>query len=304
MSIKKFLAGLAAFVTVTAAMAQPAWLGATIHVLQSTPPGGATEQANLALQSQLEAAGYRTESVRLGTCKATEEWLRNNPTKSAVFEYLLGNNALHLVDPTHPAACNIALDQRSVLTTNYKSQAVLCSMNTPEQSLARLRQPDAKWGAVENPAITKTIVEGMINDVSNSHRLVRYKGTPALLQALTGREIDFAALVGGGNVAVAAGATCFLVAADTDKAKKMGRTSILEVNPQAKSAGNSGHVSVFVGKNVDVSRIRPVAIKTVNEADAIQSFFRNGSDKVGMPAGQTEDQQWQIVDSYLKSFKK
>lgn len=289
--------------TLAAVFASAAMASEPVNIIISTPPGGLSEKINLMLQSNLEAAGYKTNLVRFDNCKSLENWVKQNPKKPAVFEWPLANQALSVTEPNNPAACAIPLNRDSLVTTTFQTQFQLCSMATPANAMARFRAGSGRMGVTATPGIHKTMAEQIVAELSPDTKIVMYKGNPALIQALASGEVAFAGQFSNAGAVVSAGAKCFLTLGDREKAKKIGSTSVEDIKPNSSVAG-MGYLSTVIGYNIDQGKIRPVVVKGINNDEDLKKHFAAGADPKGLVIGQTADQQWREVENYLNRFKK
>jgi hypothetical protein len=298
MQLCRFIVG-----TVTSLFACVAMASEPINIVTSTPPGGLSEKINLMLQSNLEAAGYRTNLVRFDNCKSLENWVKQNPKKPAVFEWPLVNQALSITEPNNPVACNIPLSRETIVSTIFQTQFQLCSMATPGNAMARWRAGTGRMGVTATPGIHKAMAEQIVADLSPDTKIVMYKGNPALIQALASGEVAFAGQFSNAGAVTSAGAKCFFTLGDREKAKKIGSTSVEDIKPNSAVAG-MGYLSTVVGFNVDLDKVRPVVVEAVKNDKDLKKHFAAGADPKGVIIGQTPDQQWRDVENYLNRFKK
>lgn len=299
MDLHKKILGLVFSVFAIAAHAQ----SEPINVIVSLPPGGLTDKINLAMKAGLEQAGYKTNLVRFDNCKGLEKWVRDNPGKPAVFEYLLGNTALKLMDPQNPAACDIPLSKESVLAINYQSQFQACSLRPVREAVDLWKTGKAKLGITASPAINGPVAEKIVADVNKNIQVIRYNGNPTLIQAMISREVDFVGQFSNASSVIAAGGTCFFTTAGIGKAAKNSQISLDDFRKNSPVAG-IGYMSVTVGLNVDSSKLRPVLVDVINKHPDLRGVFDNGADIKGVAAGQSSDQQFKTVESYLSFFRK
>jgi hypothetical protein len=298
MKFIKLLVGLAATSIVGLAQAQP-----TINVLITTAPGGLSEKVNLMVQNALEGAGYKTNLVRYDNCKGAETWLKDNPGKPAVFDYIFGNQALYVYDPTHPGACNLPLTANNTISITFRTQFQACSLLPRQEALDLWRSGRGKLGVTATPDIHTPLTDRIVGDSAPGTKAIRYKGNPALLQALTSREIDFVGQFSNASGAVAAGAQCFLTLGDRAKAAQIKSTSIDDIKPNS-AVKNLGYLTGVIGYNVDVAKLRPVIVNAIKTDPDLKKHVEAGADFSGVVVGQTADQQWQEVDAYVNKFKK
>jgi hypothetical protein len=298
MKIIKLLSGLATVLIVTVSQAQT-----PINVIVTTPPGGLAEKMNLMAQNALEGAGYKTNLIRYDNCKGAENWLKNNPGKPAVFDYLFVNQAMYVYDPDHPGGCNLPLIANNIISTVFRSQFQTCSILPREEALRLWKSGQGKLGITATPDLNGVMADRIVGDVTPNTRVIRYKGNPALLQAMTSREIDFVGVFSNAGSAVAAGAQCFFTLGDRTKASKFNLTSVDDVKPNSV-VKNLGYMSGIVGFNVDTAKLRPVIINAIKTDPELQKQVEAGLDFSGVVVGQTMDQQWQEIDAYIKKFKK
>jgi len=298
MKIIKLLSGLAAALIVTVAHAQ-----APINVIITTPPGGLSEKINLMIQTALEGAGYKTNLIRYDNCKGAEIWLKNNPDKPAVFEYLFANQAMYVHNPDHLGVCNLQLSANSTISTIYRSQFQACSLLPREEALGLWKSGRGKLGITATPDLNGVMAERIVADVASNTRVIRYKGNPALLQALTSREIDFVGQFSNVSAALAAGAQCFFTTGDRAKAAQLKSTSVDDVRPNS-AVKNLGYMAGIVGFNVDIAKLRPVIVDAIKTNLDLKKHVESGVDFSGVVAGQTPDQQWREIDAYINKFKK
>jgi hypothetical protein len=59
-----------------------------------------------------------------------------------------------------------------------------------------------------------------------------------------------------------------------------------------------------IGYNVDSERLRPIIVNVIKTNKDLAIMFANGSDQRGVVAGQTPEQQFREVDTWLNRFKK
>jgi hypothetical protein len=274
-----------------------------INIIVNLPAGGLTDRINLAIKDELEKNGYKTNVVRFDNCKGQENWLKNNTGKPAVFEYLLGNTALGMVDPGNPGACSVPLTEKTVLTINHQTQFQACSLRAAGDAADLWANGRGKLGITAAPDINSVMAEQIINDVNKNTQIVRYKGNPALLQALVSREVDFVGQFGPTFPVIQAGGTCFFTTADVAKASKNKQVSIDQYRKNSPVAG-IGYMSITVGLNVDTDKLRPIVTNVVKNSTLFKQHFATGADMKGVPAGTTPAQQFKQVEDYLKYFKK
>jgi hypothetical protein len=298
MKIIKLLSGLAAALIISVAQAQT-----PVNVIITTAPGGLSEKINLMVQTALDSAGYKTNLIRYDNCKGAETWLKNNPDKPAVFEYLVAHQAMYVHNPDHPGVCNLPLSANSTISTVYRSQFQACSLLPREEALALWKSGKGKLGITATPDFNGVMADRIVADVASSTRVIRYKGNPALLQAMSSREIDFVGVFSNSSSAVAAGAQCFLTTGDRAKAAQIKSTSIDDIKPNS-AIKNLGYLTVVVGFNVDMAKVRPVIVNAIKTDPELQKQIAAGADFSGVVVGQTVDQQWQEIDAYINKFKK
>lgn len=275
-----------------------------INVVVSLPPGGLNDKINLAMKSGLEQAGYKTNLVRFDNCKGLENWVRDNPSKPAVFEWILGNTALAMVEPDNPEACgSIPITKESVLAINYQSQFQACSLRPVREAVDLWKTGKAKLGITAGPAINGPIAEKIVADVNKNIQVIKYKGNPALIQAMVSREVDFVGVFSNASAITAAGGTCFFTTAGIGKAAKNNQISLDDFRKNSPVA-RIGYISVTVGLNLDSAKFRPVASDVIKTHPDFQKHFAGGADQIGVPAGDTVDQQFRKVENYLRYFKK
>lgn len=297
-AFKLFLTGLLMSVAVGTAVAQE-----SINIIMSLPPGGFSERANLAFKDELEKNGYKTNVVRFDNCKGLENWIKANPNKPAVFEYILGNQALAMIDPSHPGGCTVPLTEKTVLVTSFQTQFQACSLAPRADAMKLWREGKGKMGITASPDINGPLAEKIVADVNKNIQVVKYKGNPALVQALISKEVDFVGQFSNAAPIVQAGGNCFFTTAGIGKAARNNQISIDDFRKNSPMAG-IGYLSVAVGLNVDTDKIRPIIADAVNKNPAFAQHFANGADKRGVPAGTTPAQQFKLVEDYLNHFKK
>jgi hypothetical protein len=133
--------------------------------------------------------------------------------------------------------------------------------------------------------------------------VVKYKGNPALMQALISKEVDFVGQFSNAAPVVQAGGTCFFTTAGIGKAARNNQISIDDFRKNSAVAG-AGYMSVAVGLNVDTDKIRPIITNAIDKNSVFVQHFATGADKRGVPAGATPAQQFKLVEDYFKYFKK
>jgi hypothetical protein len=275
-----------------------------INVIVSLPPGGLTDKVNLAMKDGLEKAGYKTNLVRFDNCKGLENWMKDNPGKPAVFEWNLGNSALAVVDPQNPGACgSVPLTKDTVLAINFQSQFQACSLRPVRDAIDLWKTGKAKLGITAAPAINGPIAEKIVADVNKNIEVIKYKGNPALIQAMISREIDFVGQFSNASSVIAAGGTCFFTTAGVGKAAKNSQISLDDFRKNSPMSG-IGYMSVTVGLNVDPSKVRPVVTQVIKNNGDLSKVFAAGADIKGIATGQTPEQQFQTVESYISYFRK
>jgi hypothetical protein len=275
----------------------------TISIVHTLPPGGLHERTNNAVQAGLESAGIKVEKVRFDNCKALENYVKNNPTKPVVFDYLLTNQALHQIDPTHPSGCNLPMDAKSVLVITFKTQFQACSLGSAGNARDLWLSGKGKLGVTANPALNGPMAQRIVNDINPNIKVITYKANPALLQAMVSREIDFVGVFSNASSVIAAGGQCFFTTANQEKADKFQQISIDAVKKNS-TMSDIGYLSVIIGYNVDVNRIRPIIVETIKTNKDLSTVFANGGDQIGIVKGQTPEQQFREVESWLSRFRK
>jgi len=298
MKIIKLLLGLAAALIITVTHAQT-----PINVVTMTPPGGLSEKINLMIQTSLEGAGYKTNLIRYDNCKGAENWLKDNPGKPAVFDYIFLNQAMHVYDPTHPGSCNLPLSADKVVSIITRTQFQTCSLLPKDEALELWKSGRGKLGITSTPDLHGIMADRIVGDLAPNTRVIRYKGNPALLQALTSREIDFVGQFSNAGSAIAAGAQCFFTLGDRTKAARLKSTSVDDVKPNSV-VKNLGYLTGVIGLNVDINKIRPVIVNAIKTDPDVQKQVDAGADLSGVAVGQTPDQQWREIDTYINKFKK
>jgi len=296
-ALKLFLTGLLSVMAMTVMAQEP------INVIVSLPPGGLTDRINLAFKDELEKNGYKTNLVRFDNCKGLENWIKSNSDKPAVFEYLLGNQALGMIEPGHPGACTVPLTEKTVLVITYQSQFQACSMKPVRDAMDQWKSGKGKLGITAAPDINGSIAEQIVADVNKNIQVVKYKGNPALMQALISKEVDFVGQFSNAASVVQAGGTCFFTTAGIGKAARNNQISIDDFRKNSSVAG-AGYMGVAVGLNVDTDKIRPIITNVIDKNPVFVQHFATGADKRGVPAGATPAQQFKLVEDYFKSFKK
>lgn len=274
-----------------------------INVIVSLPPGGLVDKINLAMKNGLEKAGYKTNLVRFDNCKGLEHWLSANPNKPAVFEYLLGNTALGFTDPQNPNACNVPLTKDSVLAINYQSQFQACSLRPASEAIELFKTGKGKLGITVSPAINIPVAEKIVADVNKNIEVIKYKGNPALIQAMISREVDFVGQFSNAASVVAAGGNCFFTTASSSKAAKYSQISVDDFRKNSPVAG-IGYMSVTLGLNVDPAKIRPIVVDVIKHHPDFNNVFATGADTKGVASGETPEKQFQTVEEYLSYFRK
>ena len=298
MKLGKFISAVVLALVAGTAVAQEA-----VTMIHSLPPGGLHERTNNAVQAGLEAVGVKINVVRFDNCKGLENWVKNNPTKPVVFDYLLVNQALHQLDPTHPGACNLPLSARSVLAITFQTQFQVCSFAAAGNARDLWLSGRGKLGITASPDLNGIIADRIAADVNPDIKIVRYKGNAALIQALTSREVDFVGQFSNASAVIAAGGQCFFTTADAGKASKFKQISIDSVKKNSSVTG-AGYMGTIVGYNVDVDRLRPVVANTIKTNKDLGTVFAGGGDQRGVVVGQTPEQQFQEVESWLSRFRK
>jgi hypothetical protein len=298
MNVKNLIGALMLTAAASVAMAQE-----TVNIIHSLPPGGLHERTNNAVQAGLELAGIKTSLVRFTNCKGLEKWVKDNPTKPVVFDYLLVNQALGQVQPEHPGACNLPLDSKSVIAITFQTQFQACSLAAAGNARDLWLSGRGKLGVTASPDLNGIMAERIIADVNPNTKIVRYKGNAALIQALTSREIDFAGQFSNASGVISAGGQCFFTTADIAKAEKFGQISIDSVKKNSTASG-FGYMGVIVGYNVDVEKLRPVVANTIRTNKDLGTVFANGGEQRGIVAGKTAEEQYQEVQSWLSRFRK
>lgn len=298
MKIIKLFLGLATALIITVAQAQ-----APINVIATTPPGGLSEKVNLLVQNALEGAGYKTNLIRYDNCKGAENWLKNNPGKPAVFDYLFVNQAMYVYDPAHPGGCNLPLTKDNVVNIVLRTQFQACSLLPKDEALALWKSGRGKLGVTATPDLNGVMADRIVGDVTPNTKVIRYKGNPALIQAMTSREIDFVGQYSNAGSAIAAGAQCFFTLGDRAKAAQINSTSVDDVKPNS-AARNIGYLTGVIGYNIDIAKMRPIMINAVKTDPDLKKHFEAGADQSGVVIGQTADQQWREIDAYINKFKK
>jgi hypothetical protein len=296
-SFKLFLTGLLSVMAMTVMAQEP------INVIVSLPPGGLTERINLAFKDELEKNGYKTNLVRFDNCKGLENWVKANPNKPAVFEWILGTQALAMIDPGHPGACTVSLTEKTVLTINHQTQFQACSLKSAGDAKHLWMSGRGKLGITAAPDINGPIAEQIVADVNKNIQVIKYKGNPALVQALISKEVDFVGQFSNTAPVVQAGGTCFFTTAGIGKAARNSQISIDDFRKNSAVAG-AGYMSVAVGLNVDTDKIRPIITNVIDKNPVFVQHFAGGADKRGVPAGATPAQQFKQVEDYFKYFKK
>ena len=296
--VKKIIVSIALAVIVSSALAQE-----PVNIIHSLAPGGLHEKITNAVQTGLESAGIKTNVVRFTNCKGLEKWVRDNPTKPVVFDYLLVNQALHQLQPEHPGACNLPLNTKSVIAITFQTQFQACSLASAGNAKDLWLSGKGKLGVTASPDLNGIMAESIIADTNPNIKVVRYKNNAALVQALTSREIDFAGVFSNASGMVSAGGQCFFTTADVTKAARFGQISIDEIKKNSGSSG-IGYMGAIVGYNVEIDKLRPIIANTIRTNKDLGTVFTNGGDQRGVVAGRTPDQQFQEVDSWLARFKK
>jgi hypothetical protein len=160
-----------------------------------------------------------------------------------------------------------------------------------------------KLGITAAPDINGSIAEQIVADVNKNIQVVKYKGNPALMQALISREVDFVGQFSNAAAVVQAGGTCFFTTAGISKAARNSQISIDDFRKNSPVAG-AGYMSVTVGLNVDPDKLRPIIANGIDKNPVFVQHFAGGADKRGIPAGATPAQQFKQVEDYFKYFKK
>lgn len=274
-----------------------------ITIIHSLPSGGLHERTNNAVQAGLESAGIKTNVVRFDNCKGLENWVKNNPGRPAVFDYLLVNQALNQLDPSHPGGCNIPLSVQSVLAITFETQFQACSFAAAGNARDLWLSGRGKLGVTASPDLNGIMAERIVKDINPNIKVIRYKGNAALIQALTSREVDFVGQFSNASSIVAAGGQCFFTTAGAEKAARFQQISIDNVKKNSPVAG-IGYMGVIVGYNVDVNQLRPIIANTIKTNKDLGTVFANGGDQRGIVIGQTPEQQYREVMSWLSRFTK
>jgi hypothetical protein len=303
---KLFLTGLLTALAMSTAMSTAVAQAVPqepINIILSLPPGGLNERINVAVKEELEKNGYKTNLVRFDNCKGLENWVKANPNRPAVFEWVLGTSALAMIDPGHPGGCNVPLTEKTVLTINHQTQFQACSMKPVREAIQQWNNGTGKLGITAAPYINNTIAEQIAANVNKNIQVVNYKGNPALVQAMISKEIDFVGQFANASSVTQAGATCFFTTAGIGKAARNNQISIDDLRKNSPVAG-FGYMSVSVGLNVDADKIRPIITNVIDKSPLFVQHFATGADKRGIPAGTTAAQQFELVEGYFKYFKK
>ena len=274
-----------------------------VNIIHSLPPGGLHERTNNPIQVGLEAAGIKTNTVRFDNCKGLENWIKNNPNKPAVFDYLLVNQALSQLEPNHPGACNLPLSAQSVLAIVFETQFQVCSFAAAGNARDLWLTGRGKMGITASPDLNGIMAERIVADVNPNIKVIRYKGNATLIQALTSREVDFVGVFSNASSVVAAGGQCFFTTANAEKAAKFQQISIDSVKKNSSVAG-VGYMSTIVGYNVDIAKLRPIVVNAIKTNKDLGTVFANGGDQRGVVIGQTPEQQFREVENWLNRYRK
>jgi hypothetical protein len=63
-------------------------------------------------------------------------------------------------------------------------------------------------------------------------------------------------------------------------------------------------MGAIVGYNVDVNKLRSIIVNTIKTNKDLGTVFANGGDQRGVVVGQTPEQQFREVETWLGQYKK
>lgn len=282
-------------------MAMPAWAN-KVYILHWGTPGGQTERANNAVAVALDRQGMTAVHERLNGCRGIEIWLRNNPTLPAIFESNLFFEANRFIDSKSPQACDHGLAPDKILAIAMSTNFYFCSRDSSTNLQARisaLRQGTPIVAYVSGFGDARVrISDDIIRSVNPRARVVKVKGLADLNQGLLSGDFNYVLATGAGIEK--SGATCFIQTGHASSGPNM--MSLASVVP-----GNKWHdasvLSIFMGHNVDQNRFRKTVIDAIANDPHYQQQFKFGNSKVGVAAGQSPEQQWQLIQHYLQRLK-
>jgi hypothetical protein len=273
-----------------------------ITILLNSTPGGIYDVQSRALEKTLRTQGYDIDYVITGSCKGGEIWLKDNPTKPAIFLANTEDEIYRLNYPTSDGACNLGYTKEKMIAVALVSRQNVCSMLPADKAMEKFRKGKHILGTVFPPLNNYNLASDLVDALKLNSKVLKYQGNPILVQALISGDIDFAFFQ---NVmpAISAGATCFLTLGDKTYAQQMNRTSISAVDPKTKYIDYKA-IQAYMGQNVDVSLMRKFAVETLKTDANIQKELEAGHRLGGVATGTSVDQQWKFALDQISKYTK
>jgi hypothetical protein len=273
-----------------------------IYLAHTAGPGG-TKQAQIqALQEKLEAAGHTIEVVNTNSCRSAENWIKRNPGKPVITSHSIEDAAYGKNFPGTEHSCDIPLTRESLIAVASTAYLNVCSMDSVTAGLEKFKRGGNKIAVTYFPyGINEYLATGLVKNLKlENTRVVKYPDGAKTIQALVSRDVDFV-LMSSAHLVTKSGGNCFMTLAPRNQARD-GILSLEEFSPGNAWVGKS-HTFTFVGFNLkNKSIIRKITVDTINTHATFTSQFQLNAHKVGVAAGQTEEQQWRWVDNALKGY--
>jgi hypothetical protein len=273
-----------------------------IYLAHTAGPGG-TKQAQIqALQEKLEATGHTIEVVNTNSCRSAENWIKRNPGKPVITSHSVEDAVYGKNFPGTEHSCDIPLTRESLIAVASTAYLNVCSMDNAVAGLEKFKRGGNKIAVTYFPyGINEYLATGLIKNLKlKNTRVVKYPDGAKTIQALVSKDVDFV-LMSSAHLVTKSGGNCFMSMAPRSQAKD-GILSLEEFSPGNAWIGKS-HTFTFVGFNIkNKADIRKIAVDAINTHATFTSQFQLNAHKVGVAAGQTEEQQWRWVDHALKGY--
>jgi len=272
-----------------------------ISVIYSSPAGGIIDGHNKAMQESLEKNNWRVDAVRAPNCRAAKAWLDGNPGKPAVMAFQVEEDAYNRIAPGAADACGLTIEPKNVAAISLANHYVVCSMLPPEKALPKFLAGGNKVGVTFFASTNVTVAESIVKTLNlRDTKVLRFQGQPKATQALVSGDVDFFLGTNAASV-TGSGAQCFLSTAAKPLADKMGWKSIAELDSKNPWI-SSGHMYVYLAFNTDRNGIAQEAMSAVKTNPILIEFNRTNSYLTGVAAGQTEEQQFRVIQNHINRY--
>lgn len=273
-----------------------------IYLPHTAGPGGSKQAQIQALQEKLEGAGYQVEIVNTNSCRSAESWIKKNSDKPFITSHSIEDAAYSKNFPDTEQSCGIPMTRESLVAVASTAYLNVCSMEDSKTALEKFKKGGNKIAVTYFPyGVNEYLATGLIKNLKiDNTKVIKYPNGSKTIQALVSRDVDFV-IMSSAHLVKKSGGTCFLTTAPRDQVRDPRVISLEELSPNNAWVGKS-HTFTFVGSNINKKEIQKVVVDAINTHPTFVSQFKLNAHKVGIAAGQTDEQQWQWVDRAFQGY--